>query len=139
MRGLEKNCMKKGTKSQTDGHRDSMKESAKGRFFEKVWKWLEMVMTMMIMMMMSQILPSSLMLCVCYLKNEALPIRSGNVNGMLKKILWDIWEVMKVTYGQFGLFSIGIFSFVVCGGGSCIGGLSFINFLVVVGMGICVI
>ena len=37
MRGLEKNCMKrdKHKNTQTDGHRDSMKESAKGRFFEK--------------------------------------------------------------------------------------------------------
>ena len=32
MRGFEKNCMGRG--SQTNGHRDSMKESAKGRFFE---------------------------------------------------------------------------------------------------------
>ena len=38
MRGLEKNRMKRDphTRKHTDGHRDSMKESAKGRFFEKV-------------------------------------------------------------------------------------------------------
>ena len=38
MRGLEKNCMKRDieqTRKDADGHRDSMKESAKGRFFEK--------------------------------------------------------------------------------------------------------
>ena len=37
MRGLKKNRMGRGhqTHKQTDGHRDSMKESAKGRFFEK--------------------------------------------------------------------------------------------------------
>ena len=37
MRGLGKNCMKRDmqTRKHTDGHRDSMKESAKGRFFEK--------------------------------------------------------------------------------------------------------
>ena len=35
MRGLEKNCMKRD--KQTDGHCDSMKESAKGRFFENTW------------------------------------------------------------------------------------------------------
>ena len=35
MRGLEKNCMGSGqTDILTHGHRDSMKESAKGRFFE---------------------------------------------------------------------------------------------------------
>ena len=34
MRGLEKNCMKKGTNTHANRHRDSMKESAKGRFFE---------------------------------------------------------------------------------------------------------
>ena len=36
MRGLEKNRMKRDrqTDSPTDGHRDSMKEPAKGRFFE---------------------------------------------------------------------------------------------------------
>ena len=36
MRGLEKNRMKRDThtRKHTDGHRDSMKESAKGRFFE---------------------------------------------------------------------------------------------------------
>ena len=38
MRGLEKNRMKRDiqTRKHTDGHRDSMKESAKGRFFENV-------------------------------------------------------------------------------------------------------
>ena len=37
MRGLEKNCMKRDrqTDTQTHGHGDSMKESAKGRFFEE--------------------------------------------------------------------------------------------------------
>ena len=40
MRGLEKNYMKRGhiyiyIHIYIDGHRDSMKESAKGRFFEK--------------------------------------------------------------------------------------------------------
>ena len=36
MRGLEKNHMGRGQKDTlTDGHRDSMKESAKGQFFEK--------------------------------------------------------------------------------------------------------
>ena len=36
MRGLKKDNMKRGhqTVRQTDTHRDSMKESAKGRFFE---------------------------------------------------------------------------------------------------------
>ena len=39
MRGLEKNYMKRGhiniyIYTHIDGHRDSMKESAKGRFFE---------------------------------------------------------------------------------------------------------
>ena len=37
MRGLEKNCMGRGhTDTHMDGHRDSMKESAKGRFFENI-------------------------------------------------------------------------------------------------------
>ena len=37
MRGLEKKLHEKGqTRKQTDGHRNSMKESAKGRFFEKI-------------------------------------------------------------------------------------------------------
>ena len=38
MRGLEKNYMKRGQTACRlhDGHRDSMKESAKGRFFEKL-------------------------------------------------------------------------------------------------------
>ena len=47
MRGLEKNRMKRDphTRKHTDGHRDSMKESAKGRFFEKyyffiVFSWI---------------------------------------------------------------------------------------------------
>ena len=36
MRGLEKNYMKRGhINIYIDGHCDSMKESAKGRFFEK--------------------------------------------------------------------------------------------------------
>ena len=38
MRGLEKSCMGKG---HANGHRDSMKESAKGRFFEKKWILLQ--------------------------------------------------------------------------------------------------
>ena len=37
MRGLEKSSMGKGqARKHADGHRDSMKESAKGRFFETV-------------------------------------------------------------------------------------------------------
>ena len=39
MRGLEKNYMKREhIYTYIDGHRDSMKESAKGRFFENVTK-----------------------------------------------------------------------------------------------------
>ena len=43
MRGLEKNNMKRDRyiDRQIDGHRDSMKESAKGRFFEKLTGVLE--------------------------------------------------------------------------------------------------
>ena len=37
MRGLEKNSMGRGqTDTLTDGHRYSMEESAKGRFFDKL-------------------------------------------------------------------------------------------------------
>ena len=39
MRGLEKNRMEKGqTDRHMNGHRDSMNESAKGRFFENLFK-----------------------------------------------------------------------------------------------------
>ena len=41
MRGLEKNRMGKGTNTFDHGHRDSMKESAKGRFFEKLITLME--------------------------------------------------------------------------------------------------
>ena len=42
MRGLEKTRMGKGqTGKHADGHRNSMKESAKGRFFEKLITLME--------------------------------------------------------------------------------------------------